>query len=92
MYPVSSLSSRIAHVSGDSSGSIKPAGTSITVALTGGRHCFCSTIRGSAFGDAGSWSIAATPTPVVDLKSVYDEYVMCPSTLSHHQYHTLWAV
>ena len=50
MYPVSSFSSRMAQVSGLSSGSIKPAGTSMTVALTGGRHCFWRMIRGSSFG------------------------------------------
>jgi hypothetical protein len=63
VYPVSSLSSRMAQASGVSFGSMRPAGTSIHVELIGGRHCFWRTIRGSSLGFAGSRRMAATPTP-----------------------------
>lgn len=59
MYPVSSLSSLMAHVSGDSPGSMRPAGTSMQILSIGGRYCFC---RRSSGPDSRS-IIAHMPTP-----------------------------
>ena len=46
-YPVSSYNSRKAHVSSDSFGLTRPAGTSIHTAFNGGRYCFSRSRRGA---------------------------------------------
>ena len=59
-YPVSSRSSRTAHTSGVSFGSISPAGTSMVILSIGGRYCFWRRMEG---GELGFSRIAMMPTP-----------------------------
>ena len=61
IYPVSSLNSLIALSSGLSPSSTRPAGTSITTLLIGGRNCFCN----KSSGPDGFWRIATMPTPSI---------------------------
>ena len=58
-YPVSSFNSLTALSSAVSPSSTRPAGTSITTLLMGGRNCFCN----KSSGPDGFCRIATIPTP-----------------------------
>ena len=60
-YPVSSLNSLTALSSACSPSSTRPAGTSITTLLMGGRNCFCN----KSSGPDGFRRIAIIPTPSI---------------------------
>lgn len=70
-YPVSSFNSRSAHCSAVSPASMRPAGTSMQTALTGGRNCFWRRIEGplavEGLDEDPFCRIATMPTPSIRL-------------------------
>ena len=63
-YPVSSLSSLTAHVSGDSPASTSPAGTSMHILSIGARYCFCRSSSGpDDFSSTATMPTASTRDP-----------------------------